>query len=184
MLIINPDCVLSDDFDFTEMLEDLKEPHILCATCKIENLDGSEQRGSRRRFLTPFNIFRGINLNKTPLPDKKVFIEATSGAFMLFTKEDYFRLGGFDEEYFLHVEDLDLCMKIRQIGGKLIYYPYKYVRHTCSTSDAPKIFVERHKLNGFDYYFGKFFGKNLLTITILLLLKLRFTLKSLHLAKK
>lgn len=177
ILLINPDCIIANDFDFSDMIKDLETENILCATCKIENKDGTEQKGSRRKLLTPLNLFTGFNLHKTPLPQEKCFIEATSGAFMLFKKHDFNMLGGFDENYFLHVEDLDICMKIKQIGGKIIYYPYLNVKHYLSTSDSPKKIVEKHKLNSLRYYFIKFFGSNLLTETILILLFVRFYLK-------
>ncbi|MBN8827667.1 MAG: glycosyltransferase family 2 protein [Sphingobacteriia bacterium] len=177
ILIVNPDCIVRPDFDFKALLDALDDPKIMMSTCRIFNKDGTEQRGSRRNILNPYNVFYGFNLNKSPIPTDPFYVEATSGAFMLFKKEDYNMLGGFDENYYLHVEDMDLCMKIKQIGGKIKYFPKVTIMHALSTSDAPKKFIEQHKLNGLIYYYNKYFGNNLLTPIVLFLLKIRFYLR-------
>lgn len=47
-------------------------------------------------------------------------VEAISGAAMLVDRPSWSRLGGFDERYFLYVEDSDLCRRMRREGGEVL----------------------------------------------------------------
>jgi GT2 family glycosyltransferase len=52
-----------------------------------------------------------------------------AGMFMLFTKAGYQALGGFDENFFLYYEDVDICARIWKSGKKLRYCPDVSVIH-------------------------------------------------------
>lgn len=71
-------------------------------------------------------------------------------------RADFDQLGGFDEGYFLHVEDVDLCRRAIEAGGAVIYQPLAGALHYTSTSDAPSAFVQRHKARSLARYFRKF----------------------------
>ena len=64
-------------------------------------------------------------------------MDAVSGALMYLSRAGFERLGGFDEGYFLHVEDLDLCRRAEADGGSVIYTPLASALHHGATSDAP-----------------------------------------------
>jgi len=51
------------------------------------------------------------------------------GCFMLFKTDDFIKIGGFDERYFLYMEDVDICRKIDQIDKKKMYYPNEQITH-------------------------------------------------------
>ena len=172
LLVINPDAVLQPGsiaaFEFA--MARAAEPAIVGG--KIVGTDGVEQRGGRRRRLTMrsaaatfFGLswlralnpaFVSINRNTEPEPAGPVPMDAVSGALMYMSASSFRRLGGFDEGYFLHVEDLDLCRRAEADGGSVIYTPHASVLHFGATSDAPSLFVERHKGAGFNRYFHKY----------------------------
>jgi GT2 family glycosyltransferase len=79
-----------------------------------------------------------------------------SGAFFLMRRDGYEKLGGFDEGYFLHVEDVDLCRRAWEAGGEVIFVPAAGALHYGSTSDAPSAFVTGHKAKSLARYFRKF----------------------------
>ncbi|AZL15849.1 glycosyltransferase family 2 protein [Rickettsiales endosymbiont of Stachyamoeba lipophora] len=177
ILFINPDSIIDDHLLLQKMITHLEGNHkTLMCTALITNQNGSEQRGCRRKLLTPYNIFN-FNLTDTDLPLDTFQVEACSGAFMFFRKEDFMMLGKFDEHYFLHVEDIDICYKIKNAGGKISLFPQFKITHLLSTSDAPKKFVEYHKLKGLLYYFDKYFGGRIITKLIKLLLTIRFIIR-------
>ena len=117
-------------------------------------------------------------------------MDAVSGALMYMSASSFRRLGGFDEGYFLHVEDLDLCRRAEADGGSVIYTPHASALHFGATSDAPSLFVEKHKGAGFNRYFRKYAetpGEKLvagvLGPTIAILLAMRARVKSLRASK-
>ncbi|MFN4023246.1 MAG: glycosyltransferase family 2 protein [Hyphomonas sp.] len=158
LLVINPDCVIRRGSveALVEALEGAPVPAI--AGGKIFGLDGREQRGARRNTLT---LPRALGLARwtleaEPEPDGPVPVGAISGAFFLVRRADFHALGGFDEGYFLHVEDVDLCRRALEAGGAVIYQPGAGALHYSSTSDAPSDFVRRHKARSLARYFRKF----------------------------
>lgn len=52
-----------------------------------------------------------------------------SGCFMLFRTEVLKEIGGFDENIFMHMEDLDICRRCNEKGFKTIFYPKQFVYH-------------------------------------------------------
>jgi GT2 family glycosyltransferase len=48
-------------------------------------------------------------------------VEACSGAFMLLRRADLEAAGGWDERYRFYAEDLDLCLRLTQRGGRVRY---------------------------------------------------------------
>ena len=51
-------------------------------------------------------------------------VPAVSGALMLFRSDTFERLGGFDEKFvYGHYEDADLCLRLAEAGGKVVYDP-------------------------------------------------------------
>lgn len=172
LLVINPDAVLQPGSvaALEIAIAGAAEPAIVGG--KIYGPDGREQRGGRRRRLTIRSAaatflglawlrsvnpaFVNINRNMDPEPDGPVPMEAVSGALMYMSTSSFRRLGGFDEGYFMHVEDLDLCRRAEADGGSVIYTPHASALHFGATSDAPSLFVEKHKGAGFSRYFLKF----------------------------
>ncbi|MBV8940034.1 MAG: glycosyltransferase [Alphaproteobacteria bacterium] len=164
LLLLNPDCLLPARVlpRLTEALE--HTPQAMLAAPLLLNPDGSEQRGGRRALLTPdtalgemMHAFRRgaprLNLHHLPPPEHTVEVPAVSGACMAIRRRDYQALGGMDERYFLHVEDLDLCLRVYRGGGKILCVPEVKVVHWRSTSNTPSRFVERCKRDGFLRYF-------------------------------
>ena len=67
------------------------------------------------------------------------------------------RVGGFDEGYFLHAEDLDLCRRVRDAGLRVAIDARVRVAHAQGGSSRSRpLFVARHKHRGLWRYFTKF----------------------------
>ena len=193
LLLLNPDCLLPPNA-LTDMMDGFNEiPEAMLAGCWLQNPDGSEQRGGRRQLLTPLTalaealalhrFFKVKRLNdyQTPMPTVTHEVPAISGAFMCIRMLDFQRMCGMDEGFFLHVEDLDLCMRVRNAGGKIVCVPRVQVTHMLSTSgEVSSNFIEWQKTKGFLRYFDKHYHRGCLP-GLLLLTKLaiyaRFALK-------
>ncbi len=158
LLVINPDCVIKRGAVglLRDAMAGRKAPTIVGG--RIFGMDGREQRGARRNTLT---LMRAAGLGRwtlegEPPPDGPIPVGAISGAFFAVRREDFERLGGFDEGYFLHVEDIDLCRRAWEAGGEVIYQPRAGALHYLSTSDAPSAAVLGYKAQSLARYFRKF----------------------------
>jgi GT2 family glycosyltransferase len=69
-------------------------------------------------------------IDRCPLAHDEVAYPAwVSGACMLARRAALERIGGFDEGFFLYCEDMDLCVRLRAVGGRVRYEPSAVVRH-------------------------------------------------------
>ena len=84
-------------------------------------------------------------------------VPAISGAVMLLPRKLFERVGGFDEAYRLHAEDLDFCRRVRGVGARVAVANDVTVLHLRGVSSrARPVFVEWHKHRGLWRYFRKF----------------------------
>ena len=158
LLIINPDAVIRHNSIGPMIVagEGRNSPCIVGG--KIFDITGKEMRGGRRKTLTLAGALGLVrwNLNEDPPPSQPITVGAVSGAFFMIERADLRALGGFDETYFLHAEDLDLCRRAKIAGGDVIYQPAAAALHYTSTSDAPAGVVQAHKARSLSHYFRKF----------------------------
>jgi N-acetylglucosaminyl-diphospho-decaprenol L-rhamnosyltransferase len=173
LLLLNPDCQLMPDTLMRLMAEGAGLAPRWMLGCRLENPDGSEQRGSRRAILTPWiafveafrldrlaprhPYFQRFNRHDLPSPRATEEVPVISGACMFMPAEIYREVGGMDEGYFLHVEDIDLCYRMHVHGCTIYHVPDVRVVHFRSTSRAATLFIEWHKTRGFIRYFRKHF---------------------------
>ena len=177
LFFINPDTVVSRD-SFTKVLDFMEEhPESGTVGCRILNEDGSLQWACRRSFPTIVSaVSKTIGLaalfpkNKTLAsynmtyadPDEVTEVDAISGSFFCMRRDLYEKLGGFDEDFFMYGEDLDLCFRAKVAGCKNYYTPSTNILHfkgqSCRTRrwgsyvdfyKAMLIFVKKHR----DLYF-------------------------------
>lgn len=144
ILILNPDTLLQEE-TIDKCLNYYKSDEKIGAlTCKLILPNGKLDLACRRSFpSTSIAFYRMIGLSKL-FPKSKILgrynltyldqdqtyeVEAICGAFMLMRKDLFDRVGGFDEDYFMYGEDLDLCFKIRKAGYKIYYYPETSIIH-------------------------------------------------------
>ncbi len=84
-------------------------------------------------------------------------VQAVSGALMLMPRGLFDTLGGFDQGYRLHAEDLDLCRRARDAGAVVAVANDVRVVHLRGVSSrARPLFVAWHKHRGLVRYFRKF----------------------------
>ncbi|CAB1274361.1 glycosyltransferase family 2 protein [Candidatus Nitrosacidococcus tergens] len=174
ILLLNPDCIAPPD-TLPYLLHFMEaQPKAGMIGCLIQNPDGSEQVGCRRRIPTPgrslirvlylHKLFseqfklQGFECTQDPLPTHPIPVDAISGAFMLVKGTALSEVGLMDENYFLHCEDLDWCMRFKQTGWEILFVPEVTVTHykgTCSWRYPLTVLWHKHK--GMAYFYRKFF---------------------------
>jgi len=170
LAFVNPDCVVEPDaLAQMALLADTSGP-VLVGGC-ICDPQSLEQRGARRGTLSVWSacvsflglgrpgeqagIWRDFNRNREPLPTSPIEVPVVSGALMVTRADAFWQIGGFDEAYFLHVEDIDLCDRYRLGGGKVMFHPSARATHIGGTSQTAAWHLETAKLRSFLYYFWK-----------------------------
>lgn len=144
LLILNPDTILQEDTIEKTLAFYKKDPSVGAVTCKLILPSGKLDLACRRSFPTPsVALYRILGLSRL-FPKSKIFgkynltylneniaceVDAIAGAFMLIKKENYDKIGGFDEDYFMYGEDLDLCFRIKKFGYKIYYNPETSIVH-------------------------------------------------------
>jgi GT2 family glycosyltransferase len=138
ILLINPDCkfdvkVIYELYNFLRNNE-----KVFAVSPKI--ISNNKIWPSARRITNPFllffgrrSIFRFSKLSKKFLyldkNDKIVEVEGLVGTFLMFKKDIFLKLGGFDEKFFFYAEDLDLSLRALKSGYKLFLLNYLVVEH-------------------------------------------------------
>ena len=98
---------------------------------------------------------RNLHYENEPVADGVMDVPVVSGAALMVPRRRFLDHGGFDERYFLHVEDIDLCRQVRAAGGRVYFEPRAEILHYGGTSQTSPFFVETHKALGFIKYFWK-----------------------------
>jgi len=156
LLVLNPDCVLAED-DLPRLLALLAaRPKAGLIGVAVADAQGIVDPASWRRdpllqrSLNSLLDRPGEKINvDQPIPAEVIEVEAISGALMLLRREMFQRLGGFDEGYFLHCEDLDLCRRVRNLGYQVLLAGDIRVHHGKGGSSRHRpVFVSRYKHRG------------------------------------
>jgi GT2 family glycosyltransferase len=173
LLFLNPDCALAADTLAQLRAALASDPALGLLGVTVCDPDGRPARGNRRRepslrralmsmsglarFETRWPALAGVEMPPAPASDALETVEAVSGACMLLPRAAFVRVGGFDEGYFLHAEDLDLCRRLRDAGLRVAIAPALRVTHAQGSSSRHRpLFVARHKHRGLWRYFTKF----------------------------
>jgi GT2 family glycosyltransferase len=144
ILLINPDTIIAED-TLEKMIEFFRiNPGAGLAGCKILNPDGTLQLACRRSFPGPWTSLTKVTGLSSLFPQSKIFarynltyldenqsyeVDAISGSFMMMRREVYEKVGGFDEQFFMYGEDLDICYRIQKAGFKVFYVHTTQIIH-------------------------------------------------------
>jgi hypothetical protein len=134
---------------------------------RIEGPSGVERSigryyGPWRDFVRAFHLYRLFprqplfdELHIRRLPSETAPVDWVTGACLFVSREAFEEVGGFDEDYFMYVEDMDLCWRLARRGRVNLYVPGATVHHERGKSPrdegeilieggrAPEIFVKK-----------------------------------------
>lgn len=161
MLICNPDIVLEPG-SISSLVESIKlDPDVAFVGPKILNPDGTLYPSVRVfpsmidaighafvGLISPNNRFsrryRMLDWDHSTTS----MVDWISGACLLANKVHFDVLGGFDESYFMYMEDVDICWRAGQKGNKVLYNPFAKVMHVQGVSSRQhpyKMTIEHHR---------------------------------------
>ena len=128
--VLNPDVRLRDD-PFPALAGYIANPEIGLVAPLVVSTNGTIQQ-SFRDVMSPWMLARravGLDRNSPFIAAPHVFPEWIAGMFMLFRREVFAELQGFDERYFLYCEDMELCCRVWLSGRKVAIHGGAAVLH-------------------------------------------------------
>lgn len=144
VLILNPDTIIQEDT--LQICYDYHKSNPDIGAIGVRMIDGKGQflPESKRGFPTPLNaLYRMLKISsvfpKSPVFNKYYLghidenqtnqVDVLTGAFMWVRKLVLDQVGGFDEDYFMYGEDIELSFQINYKGHGIVYLPETSIIH-------------------------------------------------------
>ncbi len=178
VMLLNPDTEIVGDALF-RMVDYLQQhPEVGLLGPQLLNSDGTVQ-SSRRRFPTLATAFVEStvlqrNLSRSSIlanfyvkdkpNDTTQEVDWLVGACLLVRKEVIDRVGMLDERFFMYLEEVDWCYRIKKAGWRVVYLPAAQVIHHYGQSadqDIPHrhIYFNDSKCKFYEKYYGVVLGR-------------------------
>lgn len=166
--ILNPDTVVAED-TFEQLLSFAKDKKDLgIIGCRLIDGKGNFLPESKRniptysvaflKMLGFSNKYYNNNLKENEIGLNDIFV----GAFMFLKKQTYLDLNGFDEDFFMYGEDIDLSYRFIKKGFKNYYYGQSTIIHYKGESTIKdKVYLQRF-YGAMNIFYKKHFKSNLL----------------------
>ncbi len=161
-------CVLNPDIAFNAnpfpcLLDSLLDDSVGLVAPMVKNEAGRIE-DSIRTFLTPISILRRrllghLDVYQFQKGDPNFCVEWVGGMCMLFPSSAYAAMNGFDEQYFMYVEDADICTRLWLAGYKVLACPSAVVIHDARRASRKNWQHFRWHITSLFRYFWKYTGR-------------------------
>jgi N-acetylglucosaminyl-diphospho-decaprenol L-rhamnosyltransferase len=159
--VLNPDTRLEPGTAGALVERLQSQPRLAACGPRLKNDDGSDYPSARVDPSVPVAIMHGILGSWWPSnpftkryrqlaadPDRPRVVDWVSGAAVWLRRRALDAIGGWDERYFMYLEDVDLCFRLRHAGWEVAYEPAGVVWHVqgVSTRRRPyRMLLEHHR---------------------------------------
>ena len=164
--VINPDIIIKGDALCQLLTFAQNHPEVGIIVPQLLNPDGSLQRSVRRYIDVKSLVSRGMtkgkdsanneNVNRYLCKDldcsKTQEVDWAIGAALFMKRELYAELGGFDTDYFLYMEDEDICLRLWKLRRPVVYLPTAQMIHNhlrASSKIGKKMFIHMKSMMTF-----------------------------------
>lgn len=133
LVVVNPDAKMVK-FDHASILQEFdNDKNLIAVGLTIENFEGVPEKNCGN-FFNPlsFTLYAlGLEelIHLRFVPAKKMLVDFVSGGFIIFRKSLFLELGGYDEDYFMYVEDMDIGKRAAKKGYSIEYIPQGKILH-------------------------------------------------------
>ncbi len=151
-LVLNPDVWFSPSVIPNLLVVIENERNAAMIAPRVLFPDGSHQNSCRRYpsvfelLIRRSGVFRKmfqLMIKRGEYKDKDLtkpfYPEYLHGCFQLFKTNDFVTIKGFDERYFLYMEDADICRKIDELGKKKLYFPQEKIVHVLKKGSSKQL---------------------------------------------
>jgi len=178
LFFLNSDIIAKEDIlsGLAKIFESRPEIGILAPRLILP--DGSEQKFASGNFPSLADLILG-KIKKDAAEKKYIKIDWVSGAALAIRKNLFDQAGGFDENFFMYFEDIDLCKRVKDISYQVAVLPSITVVHLGGKSLKNDRQRKKHYYVSQDYFYKKHYGK----LKLVLLRFFRWPYKLIILAK-
>jgi GT2 family glycosyltransferase len=147
-LILNPDVRFESSVLETLATELKSNPNLAMIAPKVLFPNKGLQYTARKfpkilelmmRFLGVSNTFTKKQEYRDQDLEIPFYPDFIHGNFLLFKTEDFLSLGGFDEHFFMYMEDVDICKRLDRMGKRKMYFPKATIYHEFRKGSSKKI---------------------------------------------
>ncbi len=164
--ILNPDTVVAED-TFKKCLDYAEDiPDLGILGCQLIDGRGHFLPESKRNIPTPLvSIKKILGISNTYYanhlrPSDTGKVDVLVGAFMLLKKEVYDAVDGFDEDYFMYGEDIDLSYKVLKAGYQNVYFGATTILHYKGESTLKDEIYAKRFYGAMQLFYNKHFKSN------------------------
>lgn len=139
LLFLNNDTIPLQGW-LTPLLEEVEaDSGVAVVGSKLLYADGTIQHAGVvfSRGLSPYHVYRAFP-GDAPVVNRRREYQCVTAACMLVRRDVFQAVGGFDEAYHNGFEDVDLCLQIRERGGRIVYQPKSVLYHLESQTPGRK----------------------------------------------
>lgn len=167
LCILNPD-TYNFSQNFCQLADLLTDKSIGIVAPQVLTPGGELQLWSVGKEVSPFRvIFDNVFSPAKEKPRSEKIGWVTGAAFMI-RKADFLEVAGFDENFFLYFEDVDLCRRIKSRGLQIVHADDYFVTHIAGESVESTTKQKSQYYTAQDQYFQKYYGKTIAKIMTLL----------------
>lgn len=161
LIFLNPDTKIVAG-DIFEMLSVFTDERVGVVGGKILS-SGRKQELSCGKTYSWFNcLLLSLGLEESFgvrfAPEKTQDVDFVAGTFLAIRKDLFESLKGFDEHYFMYVEDADLCFRVKREGRRVVFSPEATIQHVGQGS-SNRAFAIVNIYKGLLYFQKKHMGK-------------------------
>lgn len=159
-LVLNPDVKVDLEM-INRLIDGYKQDCEISAINLFLDENMKQYDNSIRKFPSIFNPFKSLlRIKRNDKYDKDKItspcrIDWAAGSFLLFKSGAYKKLNGFDENFFMYFEDVDICKRAHNLGMKICYFPDIKAIHFASHKNQS--ILSKHALwywtSSFRYFF-------------------------------
>lgn len=138
LLFLNPDTIINAEALFEMLSEARRRKAFSIISCRQITENGSEER-PYGRFLSPFNLTGWLRaFNKIILRQKErsflqtenyIYPDWVSGSVVMIGRVGFYVLGGWNDDFWMYFEDVDLCFRTRLINGDVVLLKNVVIEH-------------------------------------------------------
>lgn len=167
LCILNPDTVVEENTFKTLLAFAEKQKSLGIVGCKLIDGNGNYLPESKRNVpVTKIAINKALGNSKhyyaNHLKESEIGkVDVFVGAFMLLKRSVYNEVKGFDEDYFMYGEDIDLSYKIKKAGYQSFYFGETSVIHYKGESTLKDKTYAKRFYGAMQIFYKKHFKSNI-----------------------